>query len=116
MARILTTAAVLRRRLCGLMSRRPMPFSTACCEASAAFRTPSRAHAIGRSPAASAWTNWAARRKSDVLFVSRCTVGFETPDLATSFFASDGSYRVHGTLIRPNHAVFAGGMGVQLAW
>ena len=66
--------------------------------------------------ASCAWMNCASRRLSVVFGVSRCTVGFGKPDAATSFFASFGSYGVHGTFVASYQAVFAGGIGVQLGW
>src|SRR5215468_6263504 len=58
--------------------------------------------------------NCAARRLSVRFRVKRCTVGFESPDEATSFLAPSGSYGEHGTLVASNHTVFAGAIGVQL--
>ena len=58
----------------------------------------------------------ASRGRSVVVDVSRCTVGLEKPDSATSFFACLGSYGVQGTLIASYQAVFAGAIGVQLTW
>ena len=60
--------------------------------------------------------NCASRSLSRRVRVSRCTVGFGKPDVATSFLASAGSYGVHGTLIASNHEAFAGETSVQLGW
>src|SRR5262249_38706402 len=59
-------------------------------------------------------TNSARERSSVVLVTSRCTVGFEIPDSATSCFACLGSYGVQGTFAAAYQAVFDGGIGVQL--
>src|SRR5438552_19019657 len=63
--------------------------------------------------ASSAWMNCARRRKSVWLRVSRCTVGFGKPDLATSALASFGSYGVH-VMLGSNQKPSAGAISVQL--
>src|SRR5438270_806702 len=62
--------------------------------------------------ASCAWMNCATRSPSVVFLASRCTVGFGKPDAATSFFASLGSYGVHGTFVASYQAVSAGGIWV----
>src|SRR4051812_42047323 len=66
--------------------------------------------------ASCAWMNCASRSLSVAFAVNRCTVGFGNPEAATSFFASLGSYGVHGTLVALNQPVYAGGIKVQLGW
>src|SRR2546430_1013853 len=55
--------------------------------------------------------NCAWRRATVPVGTIRCTVGFETPDAATSFRASAGSYGVHLTLA--SYQALDGEIGVQ---
>src|SRR5947208_10990850 len=66
--------------------------------------------------ASCAWMNCASRSLSLEFDVDRCTVGLEKPEAVTSFFASFGLYGVQGTLVASYHAVFEGGVGLQLIW
>src|SRR5437868_1316417 len=61
-----------------------------------------------------AWMNCASRSLSVEFDVDRCTVGFEKPAAAMSFLASFGSYGTQGTFVASYHAMFDGGVGVQL--
>src|SRR6266511_3389563 len=55
--------------------------------------------------------NCAWRRATEPVGTMRCTVGFEIPDRATSFFASVGLYGVHFT--DASYHALDGAIGVQ---